>query len=83
MGQQKARQSVSPGRVTRLLAKLFVTHTRTVDKVGGGRAHLSLRLPWSKGRGGGEEDRTNWFAKQAACCSPLYPLSLTVAQMTF
>lgn len=51
MGQQKARQSVSPERVTRLLAELFVTYTHdTVDKVGGGRAHLSLRLLWGKGK---------------------------------
>lgn len=47
------------------------THTHTLDKVGGGRGHLSLRLAWgrqgeSEGGAVANADRTNWFAKQAA-----------------
>lgn len=83
MGQQKARQSVSPERVTRLLAKLFVTHTRTVDKVGGGRAHLSLRLPWSKGRGRGKKTGQTGSPSRLPAAPPFCPLPLTVAPMTF
>lgn len=87
-----ATKGADTGRVTRVLAKLFVTHTHSrqsgrwawtfVITIGLGQGERQAKTARERkretvrGKGVAHADRTNWFAKQSAFCLPLPSMPL-------